>query len=234
MSEIADQQRLMYDTWLKEQKEEQLHALMESLSPLLKREVERYSRYPVAPNVLWTQANLLAKKAIESYDPNKGAALSTHVVHGLKPLHRYVTENANVKYVPEAVRRHYGTVEEAQRRLSTSLGRAPTYEEIGADLKMPAQNVERIMFAKAPESNLGETDVGETDITADTWRQAQADRLAYLRAELQGNERKAFDMLLGRQGRPPISNKGEVADKLGIPVEDVYGMARQWTRRLSD
>jgi len=235
MSEDLNKSQLdMWNAWNASKRPEDLYPLLDSLDPLIKSQMSRYARYSIPRNVLRTQASLLAREAIEKYDPTRGVALGTHVTHGLRPLNRFVQSHANVKYVPERVSGDFGKYEQTSLKLNEKYGRPPTRAEIAKAMGQTEQDIERIELAKSPEAATSYFEEDREDLDgAEAWRRQQGDKMAYLRAELKGVERKAFDLLAGRDGRPPIMNKGEVAKKLGIPVSEVYAMTRRWTRRLS-
>ena len=229
---LNDKQREMWVQWKTTGNDRYRIELLRSLQPLLKRNIQQYSQYPIPYNTLLTQANILANQAITSYNPAKGAAVSTYVQHNLKPMNRFVKQHQNIKYLPQYLSDYYGKYEATERRLTGKLGREPTQAEIAKDLGLREDEVARIAFAKSPEilSSVFEEDI-ENLPDDNAWRRYQQDRLAYLRSELSGTELKAFDLITGKN-RKPLTNKQEVAQKLDVPVEDIYSMTRRWSRRL--
>jgi hypothetical protein len=149
-------------------------------------------------------------------------------------MRRFVAKYQNIKYAPEYLSQQYGRYEEALRTLENQFGRHPTHKEIADYLGSSEKAVARIEKAIAPETNIGALpeEMGD-ELTFNTMiASKQQDDLAYLRSELQGDERKAFDLIAGWGGRRPIVDLDQIAKRLKLDINDIYKMRRNWTKRL--
>ena len=230
---LAEQQRELWLQWKTTGKEEYKRQLLNSLRPLIIRQLEPYAQSPIARNVLLTRAMNMAAKSFDTYNPTKGAAVGTYITNQLLPMRGWVQEHQNITYLPRYLADQYGRMDAARQKLRASLGHDPTHLVLAKELKLPEEHVRRIDLGMAPEMLLSDAiEEAEAVPIADQWRRAQEDRMAYLRAELKGTERDAFDLISGYGGKTPIESKQEVAQQLGMPVPELYSMTRRWSRRL--
>lgn len=72
----------------------------------------------------------LTLKAFDTYNPNKGAKLLTHVMSNYKKLSRENISNQHAIRVPENIHFRYKPITEATAVLTDQLGREPTHQEI--------------------------------------------------------------------------------------------------------
>jgi len=81
-------------------------------------------------SVVEAELKELALKAFDSYDPNRGVKLLTHLTNNFKKLSRENINNQHAIRVPENVHFQFKPLVEANAFLSDSLGREPTHQEI--------------------------------------------------------------------------------------------------------
>jgi DNA-directed RNA polymerase specialized sigma subunit len=80
ISEAKQKDIIAFNNWKETGSQEALGALMKQLHPVIYSQVERVSgTLPKA--ALSAEAKKWTFKAIESYDPTRGASLSTHVLN---------------------------------------------------------------------------------------------------------------------------------------------------------
>ena len=72
--------RELWDRWKRSGSPQDLQAVLDQLKPVIAREVNRWAGGLARPT-LETKAKALAVKAIKSYNPSHGTALSTHVTN---------------------------------------------------------------------------------------------------------------------------------------------------------
>lgn len=125
--------KLLYDQWAQNKTPSNMTALMKHLSPLVYSEVQRQSgALPKA--ALAAEAKIWTMKAIKSFDPSKGFALSTHVMNYLPKVRRLNYKHQNAARLPENQQRQFREYSKAKSNLENDLGRDPTDEELAKHL----------------------------------------------------------------------------------------------------
>lgn len=129
---------------------ESLNELIQALNPVLRKGINTFG-YGIP--TLYGRAKLLAKNAIETYDPNK-APLESHVMLHLQRLQRYAPRTGNVLDVSEGQRMLARELSNAEKELEDKYNRPPSDAELADYLGI---NVRRIAMARtaygaAPES----------------------------------------------------------------------------------
>lgn len=123
----------LYHTWSQTQSKTDLGNLVHHLTPLIYTEVSRASgTLPTA--ALAGEAKIWAAKAIKSFDPSKGFALSTHVASYIRKVRRMNYKYQNVVRPPENMRTEFRHYSKAVTNLSDELNREPTEDEIARNL----------------------------------------------------------------------------------------------------
>jgi DNA-directed RNA polymerase specialized sigma subunit len=82
--------------------------------------------------------------AINTFDPNKGVALSSWITSKMRTLQRYVRDNKDIAHIPENRLIHVGMLREREMFLTDRLGRQPSLAELADDLKWPVKKVKMI------------------------------------------------------------------------------------------
>jgi DNA-directed RNA polymerase specialized sigma subunit len=209
--------------------------LLNSLSPLIKNYLRRFKGWPINEAVLQARAQTLANNALAKYDPEK-AQLSTYIQHQLQPLIRYAKAHQIPSYLPENLSSLLGQVDKASHNFYTKHGREPTIVELADITDIDADIVERVQMGLKPVSLISTiADEANTEANIhESLRRRQMDNVRYLRAELEGTERKAFDRFVKAMDTGEQIKPQEVADQLKIDINDIYGWRRNWNTRLKD
>lgn len=209
--------------------------LLKSFEPLIVNYIGRYSSNPIQFNDLKARAFIQVRNALPKYDPSR-AQMSTFVVNNLAPLNRYVHSYQNPTYISEELSSQFGRVDAARRELENEMGRSVTDQEIATRLSLPTKAVERISMAmNTPTLISSLADEAETEgIVNSTIRRQHADAMAYLRAELEGKERKAYDLIIKQMAQGGRVSMKDIAGKVGVEVDELYAWRKEWNRRLRD
>ena len=227
---LHDRQLALWQQWQRTNDDQYVEELLESLTPLFKYMLNKYTQYPIPYNILMHKSMMLARDAMPKYDPDK-SKLSTFVMNQIRPLDRFVKQYQNVSYIPEFLSKEFGRYEAAQQALSDNLGHVPNDQEMADFMKMPVGHIERIRAAKT-QSMLASGNVSEhEDQLMDSTRSKLDDSAVYLRAQLSGKERQAFDKLFAYRGGHLMAD--DLAKELGVNASDIYAWRRRWTRLLS-
>lgn len=130
-----------------EERPEKLEPLLNAFQPLVNQKTKEW-KPPMIPKSSFQgelQKHLIA--AFETYNPDK-AALTTHVHNRIQKVKRYVAQNQNMAYIPEAKIRLIGPIDRAINELNEDLGREPTHSEIADHLGLSVRTVTNVQKAR--------------------------------------------------------------------------------------
>ena len=185
--------------------------LLKRFDGLIQSQVNKWAG-PVPRQALVTEAKLLAIKAFDSYKPNMGTALGTHVVNGLQPLSRIVYTHQNTMRIPENTALKIQSYNTAVENLKAMYGRQPTTDELHSELGWTAKEISRLrdyshksLLESGPEVS---GDFFDADDDSDIY-------LAGVYAELLPEEKELFEMVTGYNGRQRLTNP-EIMKKMRI------------------
>jgi DNA-directed RNA polymerase specialized sigma subunit len=139
---LKDKDQELYDQWSTTKSKKHLGLLMDSLGKLVYTEVRRQSG-TLPPAALSAEAKKWAIKAIETYDPEKGAGISTHVVNYLQKVRRMNYKFQNAARLPENEQLNFNDYNHALAMLTEELNREPTVAELAKKLGWSAPRTVR-------------------------------------------------------------------------------------------
>lgn len=124
---------LLYNNWQTTKSKKDLTKLVDHLSPLIYKEVSRAAgTLPLA--ALNAEGKNWAIKAIDTYDPSRGFALSTHVTNYLQRVRRMNYKYQHVAKLPENMKREFPQYNNSLAQLTEELNRDPTEDELASHL----------------------------------------------------------------------------------------------------
>ena len=97
---LQQQELQLWQTWKADPNDENLAELIRSLDSLITKKVNEFKAAPVPPGAVRGIAQAMTLKAIQTYDPDKGAALGTHVFTNLKKVRDFVGRYQNLGRIP--------------------------------------------------------------------------------------------------------------------------------------
>lgn len=215
-AEKAQKDLELWHTWNKGgRRAEDLDPLLKRYNPLFNRRMRDWKAPAVSPAAFKAELQKHFIKAVEGYDPNRGASLNTHVQYGLQKAKRFNARYQNVGYIPAETTRHIGKIQSTQNELFEELGHAPTPDEIGERLGLPTKLVSKVtqsLRMDVPSSSF------ETDPTAlssaremDVIRLMQRNPGDYFNKE----ETAVFHHIYGSGGKKKITGTKDLASALG-------------------
>jgi len=198
--ETRQQQDLeLWKEWRKDNSPTTLNKLMNRLNPLIHREVNKW-QYTVPPAALVSKGRILTVEALKSYDPNKGAAIGTHVTSRLRKLSRFAYPFQNVARMPENKQLLYNTFEGARTRLYDNLGREPTVDEISDELAWTPKKVQDF------QKSFGRRELVESEGAFQDEHSDEAPLVDFYYHGLSPEDKLLFQDITGYGGTKPLNN----------------------------
>jgi len=198
---------------------EAMRPLLKQFKPLVYKRAGVYAgKNPnVPPEAVRAEFMNQTIKAFETYDPNRGAGLGTHVNWQMMKGRRFIaTYGSGVGRIPENRSYKVQEFQNAKDELTDRLGREPTALEMADKLKWPVKQVGAMELEVRRE-------VPSSMFQADTMsvkpsRTAEVVRL--IQYELKPEEQSVMEHLLGINGKPKLK-PGEIAMKLNMTPSKV-------------
>lgn len=221
----------LYTNYAQKRDTESLRQLMQALEPVITKGVHTFgSGIPT----LYGRAKILAKQAIDTYDPKK-SPLESHVMLNLQRLQRYAPNTGNVLYIPENVRLLNKQITEAEKELEDKFGRPPSDQEVADYLGLNIKKIRKVRTAlgTVPEGTFDEgiaaesldKEIPKEDSKVELWREA-------VYKELSPVEQYIAEKRLGMFGHKPLPVE-EVAKRLKMSPASVSLYAKKVLEKLT-
>jgi DNA-directed RNA polymerase specialized sigma subunit len=192
---------------------EHLAPLLTAYAPLVNQKMRLWKAPTVPEDAFRAELQKHVIRAFESYKPDRGAALSTHVENHIRKAIRYNIQNQNLAYIPEAQVAQISPINRARDQLREDLSRDPTHEEIAQHMGMPVKKVKRILSSQR-------RDIADSQFESapdETMRHLARDRevLSLLPHDLNDDEKKVFHHVFGLEGHQQVDSTNQLAKLLG-------------------
>jgi DNA-directed RNA polymerase specialized sigma subunit len=181
-----------------------------------------------------TKAKSIAVKAIQSYDPSRGAKLTTHLMTQLQPLRRVYMQRRSPVRSPERVVIDGNHLREAERAFLDDRGREASDVELADQTGLSRRRIAHVRgFMKGiiPES----ATMGDDETTASLPGVTQPDPeriwLEYIYYDLDPVNRQIMEWKTGIHGKQTLSNNA-IARRLNISPSAVSQRADRIAKRL--
>lgn len=191
----------MWHTWNQTKSKKDLGKLVQQLSPIIYKEVSRAAG-TLPTTALNAEAKKWTVKAIHTYDPSKGFALSTHVASHLRKVRRMNYKYQNAVRLPENMQLQYHEYNKALNQLADELNKEPSEEEMAERLGWSKGQV--VKFKNSLYADLME---GATDRPADFATHSDRSLLMKLLLEKLTDEEKFILQHKGSMSATELANK---------------------------
>ncbi len=211
----------MWRKWQKNgQKKKDLRPLLKSLKPFVNRRANIFANRlrDIPPAAVRAEFTNQTVQALQTYDPNRGAKLTTHIGHQLKKAQRFVTTYQNVGRIPENRIYKIRELHDAEQHLDEKLGRSPTQLELADKLKWSPRQVDVLQREVRKALPTGKFEQDRDPFTVVPSRQKEILRM--LPYDLNSDERQVFEHIYGVGGKP-VLGPGAIAKKLGMSAPKV-------------
>lgn len=194
-----------------------------------------YEHYGLPLLDLISEGNIGLMKAVERFDPKKGAKLSTYASWWIKQMiRRAISDQSKTIRLPVHVGDKLLHIRRAEAKFESDFGRLPTDEELSAELGLTAKRIAQYRRASIRPSSL-DAPIGDTDsstvaeIVADENAETPYDKLEektdnFLIAEilptLDAREREIVRARFGLDGEKEKTLE-EIGEKFGVTRERI-------------
>lgn len=225
VSKLPKEQKLWEDWHQGGRTPEKLDALMHSLEPLVQQHATKQTRGfggSIPHSAMEAQLRLAALKGIQSYDPDKGTKLKTHVITNFMRTTGFVAANRNFSRIPKNRLEKFQSFHNAKNELYDELGREPTVEELQGSLGWKNVNeVKRLNKEIRRELYIGGNPDPEADDGSHGHSPSQIRSILSLAPSmLTPEERRVFDELYPSVGEP--ASMAQIAKKTGLNQGQIY------------
>lgn len=212
----------IFDAWRKSPAPEINTKLLGTVQPIIDTAVNSYAGQNASPTIK-NKAKLMALKALNTYDPQKGN-VKTHLLSQLQSLRRAAAQEQNIIGIPEQVGLDFQRLSSAENELRDSLSRDPADDELADMTGLSIKRIKKIRAFNQPVAEGMTTaqsgdneDAANTDIAStlpnytkhtDAW-------LDFVYGDLTPTDKLIMDMTLGRNGRRRASTQ-DIASRLNI------------------
>jgi len=166
-----------------------------------------------------------AIKAFQTYDPNRGASLRTHVNNMLRRSQRFNAQYQNVAKIPEDKIALITPINMARDQLMQAQDEEPDNRAIAGFLNQnPAMvPVSRVRGRVTPSlvsavQRYQIKDIGESQFESDPVPQAasfERETLRLMRHVLTGDDKEVYEFLYGEGGKPQVTSTSAIARRMG-------------------
>lgn len=209
----------LWKTWVDNGKQpEDLDPLMKQLDGLVRKATNVYAGKVNLPKAaIRAEFQIQAMKALDKYDPTRGAQLGTFLDWQLRRGRRFVTTYQNIGHIPENRIYKITDFQNAQSALRDRLGREPSNLEISDQLHWPVNQVSALsveLGRKEVPTSMLKGDMAGSGVSRET------EVLSLLQYELAPEEKSVYEYVVGINGKQQLT-PGQIATKLNMSPSKV-------------
>jgi DNA-directed RNA polymerase specialized sigma subunit len=184
------------------------------------------------------QAKKLAARGFQTYDPNYGTKLHSHLMNQLQPLRRVNQQRSNVVHMPERVQSDLYRLRQAQQSFFDRFGREPADSELSEHLGVPnsrIQHLRKFMRQETAESNTTSRADGEAEPFQPGAQSVNPEDIwmEYVHHDASPLDQKILEWKTGFNGAKILSTQ-EIARRLRVSPSAVSQRATRMAKRLQE
>jgi len=205
-----------YETWRSAPTPQNAEPFLNALQPEIDKALQNFGGKD--PDEYRTQAQLIALRAAENYDPQKGAGIRTHISNSLHKLTQVRQERMSVMHIPENVHAEKQHLQRKADEFKAEYDREPNLREL-ADLSgFSIRQIDRInRYGNSRTESSTESEKGDP---MSQGRELKDMWLDYVYEELDPIDKKVYEWSTGYGGVEKIP-KAEIAQRLKISAPAV-------------
>jgi DNA-directed RNA polymerase sigma subunit (sigma70/sigma32) len=202
--------------------------LKEKNRGMVMQAVNTYRAANVPSSSLEAEAWTLFDDAVNNFKTTEGAKFSTYLSYQLRKLDRHTKKYQNIARIPEALAGKIGDYDRVSTALAQKNGKQPTNQEMAKAMGMSVKHVKQLNTSRRGDiyESWNPEDGGINQDERTNWM------LIELRDELNDQERKVYDHLIGYQTKM-ITNKRQLAEKLGMSAGRISQITGDISRKIS-
>lgn len=227
----AEEALTPYDRWQMDPSKANLAAVTKSLRPTIDSVIAGMG--DAGNPHLRSRANVIAAKAIQSYDPSQGATLPTWVSGQLRQLSRDVRKSNNVLSIPEGVQLDSYALYKAEKQFEEEHDREPTVKELADLAHLSVKRIEQIRKKTKAVVMDGAT-IGEdgSELVQGSSTDYSREAMDYVYNDSDTTDQKLLEYLTGYGGTEQLDSK-EIMKQLKLtPVQLTRRKARLSARMM--
>ncbi len=213
-----------WKTWKASPTDTNLTALLHQVKPLIQNAVQKWSGTLAKP-MLEAEGKRLAVLAFHDYDPNRGAALGTHVTNNLMKLSRISYTHQNVARLPENKVLKFHTYQVANAELNDTLGRPASVDELADHLGWSIPHLTSFQKDIAHQEVLESGGKSEAPGGLESGTEDSDNTLDFIHHDLTPQQKVIFEHLTGYGGVKVLPNQ-DIMKKLRI-TQGVYSYQKR-------
>lgn len=224
-----------YEAWKKQPTPENMGLLLDRASPVLDSALRSYAG---GNEALKPRARRIAIEAFRTYDPNKGAKLSSHLMTQLQPLTRHAREYGQLVKIPERISLDLYKMSQAELEHQNTYNRPPSDKELADRTGMSIRRLNKVRSfrrGETAESAITESDEGDNAVMYPGVQKLdpQSVWLEYVHHDSAPLDQQILEWRTGYNGKEVLSNN-EIARRLNLSASAVSQRAAKLAQRLAD
>lgn len=220
----------LIEIWKNQKNRRAYNELKDRHKGMVHQFVNKYKASNVPTSALKAKAWAKFDDAVKSYDPQKGAAFSTHLNYQLRKLDRYTKKYQNIGRIPEEKARQIGDLQRATQELEYEKNEEPSVSDISEYTGWDQSEVEDLQQVQRQDLYEGKFE-GETLDEENLLEKADW-ILEQGRDELSGRELELYDHIIGHGGKQQTTSTQELARRFGVSPGRISQMKRSIGKKL--
>ena len=241
--DLKQQEMESWQRWRANPNPEDFSWLLNSHQPLINSATNRYVTSSNLPKAaIKSQIMRRYVKAIDTYDPTRGAQLSTHITYGLgRQMDRYLQRYSNIGRIPEDRSWLIGTLKQREAELSELHGRPPSDAELADDVLVSMPNLNALRQKQVTPKMVGtlrrelrsdylaESAGHDVSLPGNSFVEQQA---TFLHGSLNPEQQLVLEHTFSGFGKPVIEDPAMLGQTLNMSPQKVRGLKKQIEKKL--